>query len=788
MKFKFKITSLFKFSLSTNIMIGLGAGIFTGLFFGESVGWMASIGNAFIRLLQMTILPYIVASLILGIGSLSFREARKLAFRGGILLLVFWSIALSTVLLMPLVFPHMESGAFFSTSSVQPAAPIDYMNMYIPSNPFHSMANTVIPAVVLFCMCVGVAVIGMQNKEPLLNVLQLVSEALTKVAHFVVRLTPIGVFAISAAAAGTMTVEEFGRLQIYFAVFIGSSLLLSFAIFPMLTSMLTPFRYWDVVKLSRDALITAFTTGNLFVILPVVTENSKELFKKYKCDSEESESLMDVIIPIYFNCPDSGKLMSLLFVLFAAWFIGSPMPVSRYPEFAFAGFFSFFGGVDMALPYLLDTFQIPSNLFQLYIIAGILNGRFGTLLAAMDLIAFTLICTGSLVGLTKFRLRRVLIFGAAMACAMILFIVGLRIVLTHTFHNDYTNNQILESMSVKDPVQSKVYKSLQSTGFIKEVLASTPTLQRIISRRVIRVGYNPDTLPFCYFNGKGELAGFDIAMANRLARQLDCTLEFYPLEYSNIDKQLNSGNIDIAMSGMMVSVKNLEKMDFTKPYMTLTMAFVVKSYRKQEFESKSTLHDTYGLKVATVRNNPVAPLLERYLPGVNIVLLDNNEDFFSKKVQADALLISAEAGSAWTLKYPSYTVAVPKPLFYKTNAAYAVAKNNPDLLVFLNHWLELSRLNGFVQGEYDYWILGKNTVEHKPRWSIMRNVLKWGIEPEAMVKPGEVAKAEKKNKTDKDMKSDKTPEPDKKAVKPADAKAPAKTAAPVKAVKPAAKK
>ena len=60
-----------RLSLSTMILIGLGLGIACGIFFGEYCGFLSIIGDAFIQLLQMTILPYIIASLILGIGGLS---------------------------------------------------------------------------------------------------------------------------------------------------------------------------------------------------------------------------------------------------------------------------------------------------------------------------------------------------------------------------------------------------------------------------------------------------------------------------------------------------------------------------------------------------------------------------------------------------------------------------------------------------------------------------------------------------------------------------------------------
>ena len=91
--------------------------------------------------------------------------------------------------------------------------------------------------------------------------LSILSNALTRVAHFVVYLTPIGVFAIAASAAGTMTMEEFGRLQAYMITFIVAAALLTFWILPVLASTFTPFKYKDLVSFSKDALVTALTNG-----------------------------------------------------------------------------------------------------------------------------------------------------------------------------------------------------------------------------------------------------------------------------------------------------------------------------------------------------------------------------------------------------------------------------------------------------------------------------------------------------------------------------------------------
>ena len=71
-----------RMGLSAQIFIGLAAGIFTGLFFGQMVADLKIVGDVFIKLLQITVLPYIVLSLVSGIGRMAVDQARTLAWRG----------------------------------------------------------------------------------------------------------------------------------------------------------------------------------------------------------------------------------------------------------------------------------------------------------------------------------------------------------------------------------------------------------------------------------------------------------------------------------------------------------------------------------------------------------------------------------------------------------------------------------------------------------------------------------------------------------------------------------
>lgn len=79
---------------------------------------------------------------------------------------------------------------------------------------------------------------------------------------------------------------------------------------------------------------------------------------------EDTESYVEVLVPASFNFPNIGKLLTLLFILFAGWYTGKSIGMEQYPTFASLGLFTLFEGVDLALPFLLDQMRIPSDLYQ----------------------------------------------------------------------------------------------------------------------------------------------------------------------------------------------------------------------------------------------------------------------------------------------------------------------------------------------------------------------------------------------------------------------------------------
>ena len=101
-----------RLGLAKMTLIGLVAGIFCGLFFGEETFRLQVIGNIYVRLLQMTVLPYIIFSLIGNIGKLTVEQGKLLAKRAGTALVLLWGIGIIVVVTMPFALPPQESADF----------------------------------------------------------------------------------------------------------------------------------------------------------------------------------------------------------------------------------------------------------------------------------------------------------------------------------------------------------------------------------------------------------------------------------------------------------------------------------------------------------------------------------------------------------------------------------------------------------------------------------------------------------------------------------------------------
>ena len=118
--------------------------------------------------------------------------------------------------------------------------------------------------------------------------------------------------------------------------------------------------------------------------------------------------------------------------------------------------------------------------------------------------------------------------------------------------------------------------------------------------------------------------------------------------------------------------------------------------------------------------------LTEALPDAQLIEIPNNADYFERpELGLDALLISAESGSAFTLMYPGHEVVVPLELDVKLPLFYVISGTDIESRDFLNHWIELREKDGTFDQYYRHWILGETRKPQQHRWSIIRDVLHW---------------------------------------------------------------
>jgi len=120
-------------TLSRRILIGVVSGVATGIFFGEAAGILQPVADGFVRLLQMTVLPYVTIAIISGLGSLDRVQAKTLGKRVGAIMVLLWAVAIAAALLVGRIFPAHESASFFSTTLLDEREGFDFIGLYIPT-------------------------------------------------------------------------------------------------------------------------------------------------------------------------------------------------------------------------------------------------------------------------------------------------------------------------------------------------------------------------------------------------------------------------------------------------------------------------------------------------------------------------------------------------------------------------------------------------------------------------------------------------------------------------------
>jgi proton glutamate symport protein len=318
------------FSLTTQIFLGLALGIVFGYIFPAYGEALKPVGDMFVRMIKMIVVPLVFSSLIMGIaGTGDFKKLGRLGAKAIIWFEVATTIALFIGLAVVNILKPGVGVAVTSMDSGSVAAAakktIDMAQMIVnivPTNIVDAAGRGDMLQIVLFSTFFGVAAAAMGAKgEPVIKLATSVAEIMFKFTHYVMKLAPIGVFALIA-----FTVGKFGLGMLIPLAKLILSLYLALIIFVLVVlsgaSMVARVNFFHLLRALKEPIMIAFSTASSEAALPLAMEK----LEKFGIPKH----IVTFVLPTgyTFNL-DGSTLYSALAVVFIAQVYGVPFDLSH---------------------------------------------------------------------------------------------------------------------------------------------------------------------------------------------------------------------------------------------------------------------------------------------------------------------------------------------------------------------------------------------------------------------------------------------------------------------------
>jgi Na+/H+-dicarboxylate symporter len=282
------------------VVAGLVAGITLGIVASTSaspalaalIRFVEPIGTIFVNAIRMAVVPLVVASLIVGIVSIT--DARSLTRLGVRSLIVFLALAVSAAVFAtviaapvlarleidPLVAERLRASAT-AKSPVPPSAPTvaQWLTDLVPANPIRAAADGAMLPLIIFTLGFGVALtrVAEDRRAAVLHFFSGLSDAMMVLVRWVILLAPIGVFALAAPLAARMGIGAAGALASYILVAaILTIAALALLVYPA-TVLAGGVSLGNLARACAPAQAVALSSRSTMASLPAMIDASKRL-------------------------------------------------------------------------------------------------------------------------------------------------------------------------------------------------------------------------------------------------------------------------------------------------------------------------------------------------------------------------------------------------------------------------------------------------------------------------------------------------------------------------------
>ena len=263
-------------------------------------------------------------------------------------------------------------------------------------------------------------------------------------------------------------------------------------------------------------------------------------------------------------------------------------------------------------------------------------------------------------------------------------------------------------MRIKHVVCSLVVVALMGGGSAQARAEFFPgwafdsVLEQVQDRGTLRVGLGLFP-PGSACNADGELVGFEIDVATKVAADMGVEIEFVPTNWNYIIPSLIAKEFDI-ISGMTILPHRSLKVNFTAPYNATGIYLVANTEETADLETLADFNRA-AVTLATRRGASSIPALRTVFPQATLRLFDADTAVLQAVVAGEVHAVAAfsTARTRWVAAHPE-TLHLPfEEPFSSGVLAWAVRKGDLDTLNFFNSWITANTANGWLEQRRQYW-------------------------------------------------------------------------------------
>jgi len=237
-------------------------------------------------------------------------------------------------------------------------------------------------------------------------------------------------------------------------------------------------------------------------------------------------------------------------------------------------------------------------------------------------------------------------------------------------------------------------------------MASADTLEDIQQRGSLRVGTEPGYMPFELTNQKGEIIGFDVDMAKRMAKAMGVKLELVSTAWDGIIPALLTKKFDIIMSGMTLTQERNMKINFAEPYIVIGQTILLRKALAGQVKSYKDLNNS-KYKVGSKLGTTGEQATKRMVPKAKYISYETEQEGVLEVVNGkiDAFIYDMPYNAAAIAQRgQGKIVHLDKPFTYEP-LAWAVRKGDFDFVNWLNNFMNQVKNDGTYERIYHKWFV-----------------------------------------------------------------------------------